>query len=121
MINRTSVYHNFRSIFIPYFKYVGRGRFVPCDSEIQKSGAAICRYVIAEVKSTRHGGSFITKTFMIVHRFMSDAEYECLKTIKRKEYCCMRYDNKVANVMCATQKYRKYAEIRKVLKELGMI
>ena len=52
---------------------------------------------------------------------MSDAEYECLKTIKRKEYCCMRYDNKVANVMCATQKYRKYAEIRKVLKELGMI
>lgn len=43
------------------------------------------------------------------------------KTIKRKEYCCTRYDNKVANVMCATQKFCKYAEIRKALKGMGLI
>lgn len=39
------------SIFLAI--YVGRGRFIPRGSEIQKTGAAICRYVIADVKSAK--------------------------------------------------------------------
>ena len=43
------------------------------------------------------------------------------KTIKRKEYCCTIYDNKTAQVLCATQRYKKYADIRKALQRLGII
>ena len=43
------------------------------------------------------------------------------KTIKRKEYCCTCYDNKVAKIITSTQRYYQYAEIRRLLKRVGLI
>lgn len=43
------------------------------------------------------------------------------KNIVRKEYCTTVYDNKIAKVIDANQKYKKYADIRRELKKLGVI
>ena len=43
------------------------------------------------------------------------------KHIERKEYCTTQYDNRTAKVLCATQKYKDYADIRRELEFLGML
>lgn len=43
------------------------------------------------------------------------------KNTVRKEYCTTVYDNKIAKVISANQKYKKYADIRRELKKLGVI
>lgn len=43
------------------------------------------------------------------------------KRIERKEYCTTQYDNRTAKVLCATQKYKDYADLRRDLEFLGML
>lgn len=43
------------------------------------------------------------------------------KRIERKEYCTTQYDNRTAQVLSATQKYKRYAELRRDLEFLGML
>lgn len=43
------------------------------------------------------------------------------KRIERKEYCTMTYDNRIAHVLGATQKYKRYADLRRDLERFGFL